>query len=542
MSLFRLLFFCSCLAAASGCGSCGGNNGTGGPTDSGTEEDADQPSTDAGEDAPSNFDIATSDTRSPHDAGTDTTAGEDFTLTATEPNFRVRIGGSATMRLDVERAGGFSADIIVAVDGLPTAVGADPVTVPIASNQAAVTVEALATAEHAGPFPITVRGVADDDPSIASEVILDAYVAGAPGEADTSFSSDGMLSYMLSPDFDDARAMALDASGRPVVAGTTLGGGDGNAYIVRFLTDGTIDDTFGDEGLVEGFGPSSSISRLAMDGDAMVVLAQSDAASGFLRRLDETGSVDSDFGTGGDTLIPGGQQEFIRWGTSYVYANNTGLGMVDAQGDPVTTFAPPDPLPLFVTSIAASGAQLLVGGYDTSLEDFVLMRLEPDGTLDDSFGTDGLARVVTGMGESPWDLRAISVEPDGSGLALAEARWGSDLQSRVFVFAFDADGQPDVAVGPGGILGVHAEGTASDAFRQTNGKIVVLYSERMGPMVGDGKVARFDPDGAPDTTFGTNGVVDISPPYTAAADYDPAGDRLVFLRRNFDLELFRIWL
>lgn len=127
------------------------------------------------------------------------------------------------------------------------------------------------------------------------------------------------------------------------------------------------------------------------------------------------------------------------------------------------------------------------------------------GTLDLSFDTDGL--VTTPVGTAEDRAQAVAVQPDGR-IVVAGARY----QGFTFDFAvlrYTPTGALDNTFGSGGIVTTDF-GTNDDYARaialQPDGKIVVAGYGGIGTVY-NFVVARYDPTGTLDPTFGTGGKV-----------------------------------
>ena len=71
----------------------------------------------------------------------------------------------------------------------------------------------------------------------------------APGDADASFSGDGVVTTAVG-DAASARAVVVQPDGRIVAAGYTVDGEGRKFALVRFLGDGSLDTSFGGDGVV----------------------------------------------------------------------------------------------------------------------------------------------------------------------------------------------------------------------------------------------------------------------------------------------------
>lgn len=132
---------------------------------------------------------------------------------------------------------------------------------------------------------------------------------------------------------------------------------------------------------------------------------------------------------------------------------------------------------------------------------FALARYNANGGLDPAFGTGGL--VTTDFGSTD---QAFAVALQGDGKIVTAGRRGSD----VIVARHNADGSQDTLFGSSGRVvtnfGVGATEQALALVLQPDGKIAVAgRSTKNGNF--DFALARYESNGAIDTTFGTAGLV-----------------------------------
>jgi uncharacterized delta-60 repeat protein len=115
---------------------------------------------------------------------------------------------------------------------------------------------------------VVVLGWAETTAAGAARLSLARYTAA--GALDTTFDADGVL---VGPS-GHARALALQADGRIVVAGGTDAGGSRHATLLRYLADGAPDRSFdGDGAVVTAFGDGSSAFAVAVRPDGRIVTA-----------------------------------------------------------------------------------------------------------------------------------------------------------------------------------------------------------------------------------------------------------------------------
>lgn len=149
------------------------------------------------------------------------------------------------------------------------------------------------------------------------------------------------------------------------------------------------------------------------------------------------------------------------------------------------------------------------GGVFTNV--FLLARYKIDGSLDSSFGTSGT--VTTSFTEGSANARAVALQTDGKILVVGDAH---PLASAYFnaLARYKPDGTPDSTFGTNGkvakSVGVYCD--LYDVAIQTDGKIVVVgsFQNTTGGTVFVG-LQRYKTNGTLDSTFGINGTVTRGP-------------------------------
>ena len=308
-----------------------------------------------------------------------------------------------------------------------------------------------------------------------------SYVA--PADVDASFGVSGrVLTNFSAP--QSAIALVRQPDGKLVAAGFATIGSTSSFALVRYDADGSVDASFGSGGLATAsFGAEACIVRaLVLQPDGKLVAA---GHVGFgiddfaLARFDPDGTLDPSFGSSGT----------VR--TDFAGASDD-AGALVLQPD---------------GKLVAAG-RTASGGY----ADFALVRYNPDGTLDPSFGSGG--RVVTDLGGSDDEADALVLQPDGKIVAAGRAFNGTTDD---FVLArYDADGTLDPSFGSGGIartdFAAQKDGVAALVL-QPDGKLVAAGSTlnpTIPPPLGfdyDFALARYNTNGTLDPSFGTGGTV-----------------------------------
>ncbi|HEY0068086.1 MAG TPA: T9SS type A sorting domain-containing protein [Flavisolibacter sp.] len=148
--------------------------------------------------------------------------------------------------------------------------------------------------------------------------------------------------------------------------------------------------------------------------------------------------------------------------------------------------------------------QSFLSAVNSSSPDFGIARYNRDGTLDGSFGTNGMVRTDFGGTDIPGTM---AVQKDGK-IVLVGRSIAPDLSETFAVARYNSNGTPDSSFDGDGRLttSIGISGSGFAGCLQDDGKIVVGGYVRSGGYLSFALV-RFNTDGTPDNTFGSNGIV-----------------------------------
>jgi uncharacterized delta-60 repeat protein len=154
-------------------------------------------------------------------------------------------------------------------------------------------------------------------------------------------------------------------------------------------------------------------------------------------------------------------------------------------------------------------------GYAST--DVVVVRLNADGSVDTSFDGDGwisIDVVPNEFGGSEDAAFAIAVQPDGKILIAGDTiDYNNTSQRDMLIARLNPDGSPDTTFGTDGVVIHDTGGSSTDRatgiVRQASGSLVIAgNTDRNGEQ--DVIFARFDANGVLDATFGTDGETLVS--------------------------------
>lgn len=287
------------------------------------------------------------------------------------------------------------------------------------------------------------------------------------GQLDPSFGSDGIvLTDIPDGDTERANAVTIDSLGRIVVAGSSFTTTYYDFTLARYDATGALDPTFGGDGVVtttfQPFLTDDAAADIAIDSQDRIVAGGNSEGSFALARYNPDGSLDSAFG-GGDGKTTGevtgnASAMVLESDDDIVLAGSDGNDQVvarfDASGSLDTSFGSSG---VVTTGLGGndsgddvaldSSGRIIVSGRSEA--DFGLVRYLPDGSLDTSFGGDGIVTteiVPGGFAEA----RALAIDGQGRILAAGDvlpdpAEFGLD----VVVARYNPSGSLDPGFGGG---------------------------------------------------------------------------------------------
>lgn len=312
----------------------------------------------------------------------------------------------------------------------------------------------------------------------------------------------------------------------------------------RAQRDGDLDSAFNANTALftADFGGQDNLNDVKIQADGKIVatgVALTPAFTGELKviRLNDDGTPDNNFGTNGiftfsQTNEAYGIQSYIRTDGKIVVAGLASLvmgyydflvlrlndnGTIDStfgtNGYTVVSFANFDDLTQAMT-VQDDGKIIVSGTITDSVNYFnnpAIIRFTEDGFLDSAFGTNGVL-FIPGV-DIDNELTGLKIQPDGK--ILASGHWQnvnmgfSDYD--VMIVRAKQDGTLDSTFGINGIVRTSVNGGVDDCFgidQDVNGNIFVAgFTTLPTTLTLDMILLKYDSTGTPDPTFGTNGLV-----------------------------------
>lgn len=311
---------------------------------------------------------------------------------------------------------------------------------------------------------------------ILTITLLSNTVFSQAGDLDVAFGLEGKMVTEFEDYSAEARSIELQSDGKILVSGIGINGSDEDIVAVRYLPNGQLDPEFGLDGkLILSISDSKDrCNDMAVDSSDNILMTGVTATEhsgfkGFLLKLDRNGSIDSTFAQNG------------------IWINDSPIAREDFS----------DILLQSDGKILLAGQAEIPGGINAC----ILIRLHPDGSLDSAFGENGIAGAEVPISYYPRFAKLNENEEIIAGGFLL------DFITDIILIKFNPLGEIDSSFGVNGIM---VDDNSFDEFAydiavQKDDKVIVTigidYSGRDFGMV------RYNPNGSLDADFGDNGRV-----------------------------------
>lgn len=250
-----------------------------------------------------------------------------------------------------------------------------------------------------------------------------------------------------------------------------------------------------------------------------------------LMRLNADGSPDTSFNTNGKAFVDFANLDDLCVGialqsdgkiiaagfTDTKHGFGFGLTRLNSDGTLDTTFGTNGKTIIepAVTSFCSALAiqpddKIVLAGHTLSpvtlSNEFVVMRFNADGTTDPNFGTNGISSTAVGTGSSV--ANGMALQPDGKIILVGQTANDASLRWENAIVRYNTDGTVDSFFGDNGQVIVAlplSDGILESVTVQPDGKIVAAGFAGTSPTSNQLLLMRFLEDGSPDFDFSGNG-------------------------------------
>lgn len=298
--------------------------------------------------------------------------------------------------------------------------------------------------------------------------------------------------------------VALQSNGQLLLTSFTTttpltAGGITRATILRLNADGTGDASFNaGTGTNTATNGSSVDFSLPLPNGQVLATGYFDNFNGVpannIVRLTSTGSIDATFtpGTGPDdyigtsALLPSGQYLIAGYFSSYNGTSRTAIARLNTNGsvDPAFNPALPTGSSIDNFTVQPDGRILVAGSFDLGGIVYSLLRLNADGTLDNTF-TGNTGTIYSYYGN------AVEVQADGKILIIQRG-----VTTNLSVVRLNSNGTPDASFAPS-IAGYNLFSLTLLA----SGKLLIAGRAAALGTIPNGAVLQLNTNGSLDTSF-----------------------------------------
>ena len=325
------------------------------------------------------------------------------------------------------------------------------------------------------------------------------------GTLDTSFNSDGKVTTNFGSDGENCYSVAIQNDGKIIIAGKTVVNNYSKFILVRYLSDGSLDTTFGNFGnVVTSIGNFNSFARsMVIQQDGKIILAGRTSVGSYddfvVARYNIDGNLDQAFGVGGVVTTPiglthdsgysvalqsdnkivvgGSTSNGVNYDFALIRYNENGSLDITFDGDgKLTTDFNSDNNYIYSIAIQNDGKIVVAGssGFFPSV-DFALARYNVDGSLDSSFDIDG--KTITSFGANDDFAYSVALQSDNKILVAGYSSINSINNNKDFALArYNSDGSLDLSFDGDGKVTTpiaNSNDICSGVIIQDDGKIIV---------------------------------------------------------------------
>jgi uncharacterized delta-60 repeat protein len=289
--------------------------------------------------------------------------------------------------------------------------------------------------------------------------------AASPGSLDPSFGVAGKVVTNVLGE-ESIADIAVHSDGR--IVASLFSSGTQDFTLVRYLANGSLDTSFGGDGIVlTDFGNSGEVARSVVvqpDGKTVACGGQS-AFSTDIARYTTTGQLDTSFDSDGRQRI-----------------GNVGCRELALQSD-----------------------GKIIGVGSSQNVDFTVFRYNPNGTLDTSFGTNG---IVSTNFPGRVDFSDVKILANGKIVCLGSSIIQSPFSETPVIVTYNSNGSLDTTFSGDGILPVT---TPNISLKSISVDPISNSITAVGGVNGGGGIAiRYTPSGNLDTNFDGDGILTFS--------------------------------
>ena len=321
-----------------------------------------------------------------------------------------------------------------------------------------------------------------------------------PGTPDNSFGTNGKVIENLSAPHVEVLDEVIQTDGKIIVLADAAYNNITHPVLIRYNTDGTPDITFSGDGIADSplAGPGNkeypAAIRLQADGKILICGSSYDTpGNAFVARYNTDGSLDAGFGSTGVVYIqnpeiyqisdlvvlPNGQMVLLSTGNNYlpnapelvlIRLNSDGsLNSAFGNGGIAALDIVQNATPVYSRIVLQTNGKLVIGGTRNQSgfgndDSVLLVRVNTDGTLDNTYGTNGVFTFDPGP-ETYEQFSDMVIQPDDKILTVSYGA-NEDKPGYTIITRTNTNGSNDSSFGVNGVQYISASTTGFGCFGQ----------------------------------------------------------------------------
>lgn len=324
---------------------------------------------------------------------------------------------------------------------------------------------------------------------LSIHLLLINAIYSQEGTLDTSFSDDGKVTYDYNNLTNTSTDIAIQSDGKIVAVGYTEGN-TFDSHILRYNTDGTLDQSFGNNGaVIYDFGSTDALFAVEILNNGKIIVGGSTyntsigSTDFLLACFNPDGTLDTTFGNQGKVI-----------------SNLYNLANVIFSFDRIKDILIQPDGKILVAGVARRNS-------GTSI--YALARYNPDGSFDTSFGENGITNSsenwsnASSAGER--DINSIALLPDGKIISAGFTTLDASLPTKnLTITRFNSDGSLDTSFSNNGETWIPftEDGIFHGITTTSDNKILAIGNTGVNSVI-----YRFNQDGSIDQSFDNDGRV-----------------------------------
>lgn len=343
--------------------------------------------------------------------------------------------------------------------------------------------------------------------SMALAIFLPVQLLAQTGSLDSTFDGDGIGQYAAGNLHDICNDMVILPDDKLLIAGVTQLNGMSGPYsgmLMRILSNGSIDSTWGTNGIVSWiYNQSTYVQKVILQPDGKILVSGfanvgPDNYDMFVARFTASGTPDPSFNSTGHIILPYATEQ------EYCYA----------------------------MALQPDGKIVIAGGIFMGSSALLFARVNSDGTLDTGFGISGYCAINSSYGSE--FINTLGILSNGTIVGMGSADQGDPLWvEQAIMVKLTPSGAPMPGFGTNGVLVPPIFNTSQSVTNKLEIVNDTIYATGNYVPLSQPRslfLTKLDTNGTASPTFGNGGIhlTSLNPSNTGC-DIKIFGDNKIYI-------------